>query len=100
MSMRKNYLALALLALPLCVLACSGEDNAPPAAQVEASPKQASLGLPEMQAFQVTWSPSAELEGLSGEPMVFVHLLDENRKVGRTLARPRPRPGHGGARRR
>ncbi len=96
MSMRKNYLALTLLALPLCLLACGGEDNAPPVAQVEISPKQAHLGFPEMQAFQVTWSPSAELEGLSSEPMVFVHLLDENRKVVRTYDQPLPQKWQAG----
>ena len=96
MSMRKNYLALTLLALPLCLLACGGEDNAPPVAQVEISPKQAKLGFPEMQAFQVTWNPSAELEGLSSEPMVFVHLIDENREVVRTFDQPLPQQWRAG----
>lgn len=96
MSMRKNYLALTLLALPLCLLACGGEDNAPPVAQVEISPKQTKLGFPEMQAFQVTWNPSAELEGLSSEPMVFVHLIDENREVVRTFDQPLPQQWRAG----
>lgn len=87
--MRKNYLALPLLALSLSLLAC-GEDDGPPVARVEVAPQQLRLGFPEVETFQLTWTPTAELEGLSSQPMVFVHLLDDQKKLVRTFDHPFP----------
>ena len=93
--MRKNYLALPLLALSLGVLAC-GEDDGTPVARVDVSPRQLRLGFPEVQTLQLTWTPTAELEGSSSQPMVFIHLLDDKKKLVRTFDHPFPqkwRPG-------
>jgi hypothetical protein len=93
--MRKNYLVLPLLALSLGVLAC-GEDDGAPVARVDVTPRQLHLGFPEVQTLQLTWNPTAELEGLSSQPMVFVHLLDDKKKLVRTFDHPFPqrwRPG-------
>ncbi len=93
--MRKNFLVLPLLALSLSVLAC-GEDDGPPVARVDVTPQQLRLGFPEVETFQLTWTPTAELEGLSSQPMVFVHLLDDKKKLVRTFDHPFPqrwRPG-------
>lgn len=93
--MRKNYLVLPLLALSLGVLAC-GEDDGPPVARVDVTPRQLQLGFPEVQTLQLAWNPTAELEGLSSQPMVFIHLLDDKKKLVRTFDHPFPqrwRPG-------
>lgn len=93
--MRKNYLLLPLLALSLGVLAC-GEDDGTPVARVNATPGQIRLGFPEVQTVRLEWTPTAELEGLSSQPMVFVHLLDDKMKLVRTFDQPFPqrwRPG-------
>lgn len=87
--MRKNYLLLPLLALSFAIFACS-EDDGPPVARVAVTPAQIHLGFPEVQTFQLTWTPTAELEGLSSQPMVFVHLLDDNKKLVRTFDHPFP----------
>lgn len=93
--MRKNFLLLPLLALPLGVLAC-GEKEETPVARVEVTPRQLRLGFPEVQKLQLAWNPTAELEGLSSQPMVFIHLLDDKKKLVRTFDHPFPqkwRPG-------
>jgi hypothetical protein len=87
--MRKNYLVLPLLALSLGVLAC-GEDDGAPVARVDATPRQLRLGFPEVQTLQLTWTPTAELDGLSSQPMVFIHLLDDKKKLVRTFDHPFP----------
>lgn len=93
--MRKNYLVLPLLALSLGVLAC-GEDDGTPVARVDVTPRQLRLGYPEVQTLRLEWTPTAELEGLSSQPMVFIHLLDEKKNLVRTFDHPFPqkwRPG-------
>lgn len=87
--MRKNYLVLPLLALSLGLLAC-GEDDGTPVARVEVTPGQITLGYPEVQTLQIEFTPTAELEGLSSQPMVFIHLLDEKKELVRTFDHPLP----------
>jgi hypothetical protein len=94
--MRKNFLVLPLLALSLLgVLAC-GEDDGAPVARVDVTPPQIRLGFPEVQTLRLAWNPTAELDGLSSQPMVFIHLLDAEKKLVRTYDHPFPqrwRPG-------
>ena len=94
--MRKNHLVLPLLALSLVVLSC-GEDDGPPVARVDVTPRQVRLGFPEMQTLQLTWTPTAELEGLSSQPMVFIHLRDDKNKLVRTFDHPFPQKWRTGA---
>ena len=78
------FLLLLVLALgALGVLGC-GED-APPVASLEVSPKSVRLPYPELHTIHLSWQPSAPLEGFTGTPTVFVHLLDDNGKVVRTF---------------
>jgi hypothetical protein len=93
--MRKNYLLLPLLALSLTVFACR-EDDGPPVARVDVRPQQLRLGFPEVQTLQLTWTPTAELEGLSSQPMVFLHLLDDQKKLVRTFDHPFPQKWRAG----
>ncbi len=94
-SMRKNFLLLPLLALSLGVLAC-GEEEETPVARVDVTPRQLRLGFPEVQTLQLAWTPSAELEGLSSQPMVFIHLLDGKKKLVRTFDHPFPQKWRAG----
>ena len=93
--MRKNFLLLPLLALSLGVLAC-GEEEENPVARLDVTPRQLRLGFPEVQPLQLAWTPTAELEGLSSQPMVFIHLLDEKKKVVRTFDHPFPQKWRSG----
>lgn len=75
---------LLMLALgALGVLGC-GED-APPVATLEVTPRSLRLPFPELHTIHLSWNPSAPLEGFTGTPTVFVHLLDDNGKVVRTF---------------
>lgn len=85
--MKRTLLPLALL-LPLCVASCGQE--ATPVAGLEVTPKKIRLPYPELHSVHLTWQPSMPLEGFSGTPTVFVHLLDSDKKVVRTFDHPYP----------
>ncbi len=87
--MRKILLPLPILVLALCASGC-GDDDAPPVARVTASPRTIRLGFPEVRTLRLEWQPTAPLEGVSGQPTVFLHLLDGEDKVLRTFDRPFP----------
>jgi hypothetical protein len=87
--MKRTLLPLALL-LPLCLASCG--EKATPVAQLEVTPKKVRLPYPELHSVHLTWQPSLPLEGFTGTPTVFVHLLDQDRKVVRTF--DHPYPGH------
>ena len=89
--MRKILLTLPILALALCASGC-GDDDAPPVARVTASPRVVRLGFPEVQTLHLEWQPAAPLEGVSGQPTVFLHLRDAEDKVLRTFDHPFPQP--------
>jgi len=89
--MRKILPILPILALALCASGC-GDDDAPPVARVTASPRLVRLGFPEFQTLHLEWQPVAPLEGASGQPTVFLHLLDAEGKVLRTFDHPFPQP--------
>ena len=77
-------LLLVLLVLPLAFSGCGGDD-APPVAEVSVTPKTVNLPFPELHTVSLTWQPSAPLDGFTGTPTVFVHLLDERDEVVRTF---------------
>jgi hypothetical protein len=86
---------IVLLSAPLCLLAAvSGcHKEAPvPVGRVEVSPKSLRLGLGEIKPISLKWIPSAPLSGLKGDPMVFVHLVDDAGEVLRTFDHPLPKP--------
>lgn len=85
--MKRILLPLALL-LPLCVASCGKEPT--PVASLEVTPKKIRLPYPELHTVHLTWQPSLPLEGFAGTPTVFVHLLDQDRKVVRTFDHPYP----------
>jgi hypothetical protein len=85
----KKILLPLILAFALCALFGCGEEP-PPVASVEVAPKTLRLGYPELHTIHVSWQPTAPLEGFSGTPTVFVHLLDDNEKVVRTFDHPFP----------
>jgi hypothetical protein len=91
--MKKTLLPLLLL-LALCAAGCGKSE--PTVARLEVTPKKVRLPYPELHTVRLSWQPSAPLEGFSGTPTVFVHLLDENRKVVRTFDHPFPSHWHPG----
>jgi len=85
----KNYGRLALgwlLACGLVLGGCGGAEA--PVGGLAVHPAQVTLGFPEAAELTFTWSPSAELEGLTGAPRVFVHVLDSTGEMVRTFDHP------------
>lgn len=80
----KKILLPLLLVLPLSLAGCGGDDAAP-VAKVSVTPNSLRLPFPELHTVRLSWQPSAPLEGLTGTPTVFVHLLDERDEVVRTF---------------
>jgi hypothetical protein len=85
--MKKILIPLAFL-LPLWAAGCGEE--ATPVAQLEVTPKKVRLPYPELHSVHLAWQPSMPLEGFTGTPTVFVHLLDQDKKVVRTFDHPYP----------
>ncbi|MGD2115780.1 MAG: hypothetical protein PVG07_12045 [Acidobacteriota bacterium] len=80
--------AIALLAL-LGPLACGGGDG-PPVAVVRVEPREVTLAHSTVTDLQLGWDLTSDLGEHSGEPRVFVHLLDERGRLTRTFDHPLP----------
>jgi hypothetical protein len=90
----KKTLIPVLLLLALCAAGCGKSE--PAVAQLEVTPRKVRLPYPELHTVRLDWQPSAALEGFTGTPTVFVHLLDQNEKVVRTFDHPFPGHWHAG----
>jgi hypothetical protein len=80
MNTKKTLLPIALAAVSFAV-GCGGEHT--PVARVEVEPKEVRLPFSQIQTIRLTWTPTVALE--EEQPTVFVHLLDDRRKVVRTF---------------
>lgn len=50
------------------------------------------LGFPEVKQLELAWEMKRPLDGLTGEPRVFLHLLDSRGDIVRTFDHPLPGP--------
>lgn len=81
-----------------CLLALSGgcRGDAPPVAEVELAASDWLLPHRSFLPVELSWRLNRPLDGVEGEPLVFVHLLDGDGNVVRTFDHPWPgswRPG-------
>lgn len=83
---RRATAAAVALALPL--LACGQAPQ--PVATVEVVPTEISLPYPGYSSLRLEWGPIAALGEVEGQPLVFVHLLDQAGSVVRTFDHPLP----------
>lgn len=67
-----------------CLAACSDEAGEV-VGSVALTPADLELVYGTYQPVELTWRPSARLEGASGAPMVFVHLVDDEGRLYRTF---------------
>jgi len=93
--MKKTLASLALAALALYAFGCGGGETA--VASVQVVPAAVQLPLGELRTVRLTWTPVAPLDGATGEPIVFVHLLDDKDTVARTFDHPFPQKWREGA---
>ena len=80
---RSAVLLSALLPLAGLAAACGGQGE--PVATLTVGTGTVHLPYPERATLPVTFAPSAPLEGVAGQPRVFVHMLDAQGKVLRTF---------------
>ncbi len=82
------YAAPAVLALSLAACRAPG----PPVARLSVGPEVLEVTYPGYTELSLSWDHESRerLEGLVGEPRVFVHLLDEGGGVTRTFDHPIP----------
>lgn len=74
----------AVLALAVAALGGCAPDSTP-VARLDVEPRQIRLAYPHVTPIRLRWEPARPLDRLRGKPVVFVHLLDQRRKVRRTL---------------
>lgn len=88
---RRSLLQISVLALllPLGVGGC-GEGDGLPVARVEVTPAQLTLPYGGFRDVRVDLAMTSALEGSTGQPLLFVHLLDEEGSLVRTFDRPIP----------
>lgn len=80
MQSRRPFASL-LLVLPL--LACGA--GSPPVGELAFAPRELSLGWPELVEVRIRIVAERELPDEAGDPIVFLHLLDEPGSVVRTF---------------
>ena len=80
----KTFQKLIVLGIPLISL--WGCEKAPEAvASVQIEPSQVQLPYPGFAKIELDWTLTAPLDVISGDPLVFVHLLDGEGNVERTF---------------
>ncbi len=81
-----SLLATAALAALLAVapLACGGGEGAP-VAQLSLEPGDVDLPYGSFTDLDLSWTPSAQLDGVSGHLRLFAHLLDPKGRLTRTF---------------
>jgi hypothetical protein len=86
--------AAALVAAVVVLAGGCGEDA--PVARLEVSPPVVELPHGQVRPLTLAWTPTEELYGREGDPLVFVHLLERPGQVLRTFDHPFPRRWHPG----
>lgn len=71
------------------LLACGGSEG-PPVARVRVEPRELTLAHGTYVEVLFQWQLTRELGDVSGEPLVFVHLLDDQGRLTRTFDHPLP----------
>ena len=82
-------IALAFLCL-LTLLAGCGEESSEPVAKLSVKPEVVNLPWGSSTVLHMDWEILASLEGSEGNPLVFVHLIDDEGQVQLTFDHPFP----------
>ncbi len=89
-SITRTWSSLGALFALVAVGACAAKPE--PAGRLTVSPDELELGYPTHAGVEFAWQMDKALEPLSGAPLVFVHLVDQEGKVVRTFDHPLPKP--------
>lgn len=83
----KTMNALGFCLVPILALVACGPSE-PPVAGLQVEPDELQLPFPGVVDLELSWEMELPLEGLEGQPLVFVHLVDEQGEVLRTFDHP------------
>ena len=78
-------------------LAAGCAERPEPVGRLGVSTSEIQLGYPQVAEIELSWEMSRALEGLSGQPRVFLHLIDSNGDMIRTFDHELPGPWKIGA---
>ena len=87
--MRQAFVRTALVLVVALGSACGTAE--PPVGELEVRLPQTELPYPWAVPLGLTWRPTAPLSGIVGQPLVFVHLLEQPGDVVRTFDHPLPK---------
>lgn len=80
----KTIKTLSICLVPLLAqVACKPSET--PVASLRVEPSQLQLAFPGVVELELSWEMDLPLDGIQGEPLVFVHLIDEQGDVLRTF---------------
>ncbi len=79
----RNGSGAAVFVLTLLLFGC--RDSAPPVAELAVEPHRLEMTYPGFLNLKLSWRLKSELGETEGDPLVFVHLLDEPGSVLRTF---------------
>lgn len=85
--------ALAIVALavvPLAALTACGGGDGPPVARLHVEPRELTLAHGTFSEMLLQWDMTRDIQDVSGELRVFVHLLDDQGRLTRTFDHPLP----------
>jgi hypothetical protein len=83
----KNLRAAFFCLIPILGLVACGPSD-PPVAGLRVEPDELRLPFPGVVGIELSWAMELPLDGLEGQPLVFVHLVDEHGDVVRTFDHP------------
>jgi hypothetical protein len=83
MNMKKALPLTALAALSIVSLGFAACGKQTPVARVDVASQKVDLPFSQLRTVRLTWTPSATIG--DEKPTVFVHLLDDKKKVARTF---------------
>lgn len=83
MKTKKALLLILIPAAGIATLGIAGCGKQTPVAQVNVDPPKTDLPFSQLRTVHLTWTPSAAIG--DEKPTVFVHLLDDKKKVARTF---------------
>jgi len=83
MKTKKALLLIMIPAAGIAALGAAGCGKQTPVAQVNVDPPKTELPFSQLRTVHLTWTPSAAIG--DEKPTVFVHLLDDKKKVARTF---------------
>lgn len=90
LEVRLRSLSILVLSAGLAMTGCAKEPD--PVGRLGTGAGEIQLGYPQVVELELAWEMKRVLEGVVGEPRVFIHLLDSHGDIVRTFDHELPAP--------